>query len=102
MQHLHIDGLHITRSGAPFLEVQPAGADKATGLARLCEEFGFTSEQVIAFGDAPNDVSMLAWAGHSVAVAGACDEALAVADEVAPSNDEDAVAVVLERLLDAA
>jgi len=53
---------------------------------------------VIAFGDMPNDVSMLAWAGRGIAVANAHPEVLAVADEVTASNDEDGVALVLERL----
>jgi hydroxymethylpyrimidine pyrophosphatase-like HAD family hydrolase len=46
----------------------------------------------------PNDVEMLAWAGHGVAVANAHREVMAVVDEVTLSNDEDGVAVVLERL----
>lgn len=98
---VRVPGLHLTHSNAPFLEVQPEGADKATGVAKLCAEWGIAAEEVIAFGDAPNDVPMLAWAGHAVAVAGAWEEALGVADEVTTSNDEDGVAVVLERVLDA-
>lgn len=99
VRHVEVPGLHLTRSGAPFLEVQPEGADKATGLARVCRELGVAPADVVAFGDAPNDAPMLAWAGHAVAVAGACAETLAVADEVTASNDEDGVARVLERLL---
>ena len=52
----------------------------------------------MAFGDHITDASMVAWAGHGVAVANAHPAALAVADEVAPANDEDGVAVVLERI----
>ena len=46
-----------------------------------------------------NDVSMLEWAGSGIAVANAHAEVLAVADEITSSNDEDVVALVLERLL---
>ncbi|QYJ02619.1 Cof-type HAD-IIB family hydrolase [Nocardioides panacisoli] len=99
---LAVPGLHLTRSGAPFVEVQPEGADKASGLTRLCREWGVAQQDVVAFGDAPNDASMLAWAGHAVAVAGACEEVLAVSDEVTADNDDDGVARVLERLLDGA
>jgi hypothetical protein len=52
---------------------------------------------VVAFGDMPNDLDMLSWAGHGVAVANAHRDVLAVVDEVTASNDEDGVALVLER-----
>ncbi|HEU5370178.1 MAG TPA: HAD hydrolase family protein, partial [Ktedonobacterales bacterium] len=55
---------------------------------------------VVAFGDMPNDLEMLAWAGRGVAVANAHPTVLQHAREIAPSNMEDGVAVVLERLLD--
>ena len=54
---------------------------------------------MVAFGDMPNDLDMLAWAGHGVAVANAHPDVLAVADEITASNDDDGVAQVLERLL---
>ncbi len=53
---------------------------------------------MIAFGDMPNDLSMLRWAGHGVAVAGSHPDVLDVADEIAPGNDEDGVARVLARI----
>ena len=89
----------LTHSGAPFLEVMAAGVDKAWGVARLCERLGIDREDVVAFGDAPNDVEMLAWAGHGVAVANAVPEAREAADEVTASDEDDGVALVLERLL---
>ena len=53
---------------------------------------------MIAFGDMPNDLPMLAWAGHAVAVANAHPDVIAAHDEVTASNDEAGVARVLERL----
>ena len=53
---------------------------------------------MVAFGDMPNDVPMLQWAGHGVAVGNAHEQVLAVADEVTATNDDDGVAKVLERL----
>jgi Cof subfamily protein (haloacid dehalogenase superfamily) len=85
-------------SGEWVVEISAAGVNKATALAEVCEERGVASEEVVAFGDQQVDVPMLAWAGHGVAVANAHPDAIAVADEVAPTNDEDGVAVVLERL----
>ena len=86
---------HSSNDG--LLEVSAAGTSKATGLAVLAREHGVAPEHVIAFGDMPNDLPMLAWAGHSVAVANAHPEVLDVADEVTASNNDDGVAKVLER-----
>jgi hypothetical protein len=82
-----------------LLEIGAAGVSKASGLALLCERHGVTRDEVLAFGDMPNDLAMLEWAGRSVAVANAHPEVIAVADEVTASNDEAGVAQVLERLL---
>ena len=81
-----------------LLEISAPGVTKATGLAGLAERSGVTAEHVVAFGDMPNDLPMLAWAGRGIAVANAHAEVLAVADEVTASNDDDGVALVLERL----
>ena len=55
-------------------------------------------EEVVAFGDMPNDLAMLTWAGTSYAVANAHESVLAAADHVAPRNSEDGVAVTLARV----
>lgn len=85
--------------GQALVEVSAAGVTKASTLERLAAERGVAREQVLAFGDAPNDVPMLAWAGRGVAVANAHPAILAVADEVTADHDDDGVAQVLERLL---
>jgi Cof subfamily protein (haloacid dehalogenase superfamily) len=92
------DGATVVQSGADAIEVTAAGVNKAAGLAEVAEELGIEAADVIAFGDFPNDVPMLAWAGRGVAVANAHAEVLAVANEVTASNDDDGVAVVLEQL----
>lgn len=89
----------VTHSGAPFIEIAAPGVTKARALATLGAAHGLGPEAVIAFGDMPNDLPLLTWSGHGVAVANAHPEVLALADEVTLSNDEDGVAVVLERLL---
>lgn len=86
-------------SGEALVEIAAAGVTKASAVAALAAELGIAADEVIAFGDMPNDVPMLAWAGRGVAVANAHPDALAAADEVTASNDEDGVALVLERLL---
>jgi len=82
-----------------LLEIAAAGVTKASGLAELAASHGITPDEVAAIGDMPNDVPMLQWAGASYAVANAHPAALAAADEVLASNDEDAVAVLIETLL---
>jgi Cof subfamily protein (haloacid dehalogenase superfamily) len=88
-----------THSGAGFVEIAAAGVDKAQALAALCAGRGIDRSAVIAFGDMPNDLAMLAWAGHGVAVANAHPDVLAQADATTLSNAEDGVALVLERLV---
>jgi Cof subfamily protein (haloacid dehalogenase superfamily) len=88
-----------TFSGERLVEISAAGVTKAFALRRVCEELGVGADEVVAFGDMPNDAEMLAWAGRGVAVANAHPDALAAADEVTDSNDRDGVAIALERLL---
>ena len=80
-----------------LLEMTAVGITKATGLASLAERHGVPAGDVVAFGDMPNDLPMLAWAGLAVAMANAHPDVLTVADEVTASNDEDGVAAVLDR-----
>ncbi|MBV9486269.1 MAG: HAD family phosphatase [Frankiaceae bacterium] len=88
LTHSSIDGL---------LEVSAVGITKAATLAELVSERGLSARDVVAFGDMPNDIEMIQWAGLGVGVANAHPDVLAVADEVTASNDEDGVAQVLER-----
>lgn len=88
----------VTYSGNVLLEISGAGVSKASTLAALCEEQGHGAAAVLAFGDMPNDVPMLRWAGHGVAVGNAHESVLEVADEVTASNDDDGVARVIERV----
>ena len=73
------------------------GADKENGLKRLAEHIGMELKDVIAFGDDTNDLGMLQLAGTAVAVSNAIDEVKAAADFVTDSNDQDGVAVWLEK-----
>ena len=91
-------GATVVASGSEAVEVTAAGVNKASALADIAAGLGIDAADVIAFGDYPNDVPMLAWAGHGVAMANAHADALAIADEVTASNDEDGVALVLERV----
>jgi Cof subfamily protein (haloacid dehalogenase superfamily) len=84
-------------SNSGLIEISAAGVTKASGLEWVCDRLDVPAGKVVAFGDMPNDVPMLSWAGHGVAMANAHDDLLAVADEVTAPNSEDGVAQVLER-----
>ena len=88
----------VTMAGAGVVELLPLGLSKATGLSLAARRLGLKAADTIAFGDMPNDVPMFGWAARGVAMANAHEELKAVADEVTSSNDEDGIAVVLERL----
>ncbi|MFD4525102.1 HAD family hydrolase [Streptomyces sp. NPDC058470] len=89
----------VVMAGAGIVELLPLGLSKATGLSLAARRLGMKAADTIAFGDMPNDIPMFAWASHGVAMANAHEELKAVADEVTLSNEEDGIAVVLERLL---
>lgn len=95
------DDAYTELSGAHWVGMLHPQATKGAALAALCSSFGIGAHEVVAFGDHLPDESMLRWAGLGVAVANARSEILEAADRIAPSNDEDGVATVLEELLDA-
>jgi Cof subfamily protein (haloacid dehalogenase superfamily) len=80
-----------------LVEMSPPGVTKATGLAEVARSLDVAPSDVVAFGDMPNDLEMLRWAGHGVAMGNAHPALLEAADEVTASNGEDGLAVVLER-----
>ncbi|MCX5255975.1 Cof-type HAD-IIB family hydrolase [Streptomyces canus] len=89
----------VALAGQGIVELLPLGLSKATGLSLAARRLGVKAADTIAFGDMPNDLPMFAWASYGVAMADAHEELKAVADEVTSSNEEDGIAVVLERLL---
>ncbi|MFI3292769.1 MAG: Cof-type HAD-IIB family hydrolase [Rikenellaceae bacterium] len=93
------DVMNIYRSEPFFLELVPLGIDKAQSLSVLLEKIGGCREDMIAFGDGFNDLSMIQYAGVGVAMANAQDEVKRHADVIALSNDEDGVADYIEREL---
>lgn len=88
------ESTHSSPGGAAgaLLEVGPPGVSKATGLADVVAGLGLGPQDVVAFGDMPNDLPMLAWAGRSVGVEGGHPDVRALADEVAGPPDDDGVA----------
>ncbi|ANW19313.1 HAD family hydrolase [Streptomyces clavuligerus] len=89
----------VVMAGEGIVEILPLGLNKATGLSLASRRLGLRAADTIAFGDMPNDIPMFGWAAHGVAMANAHDDLKAVASEITASNDEDGIAVTLERLL---
>ncbi|MGW4722699.1 HAD family hydrolase [Streptomyces sp. S1] len=89
----------VVMAGPGIVEILPLGLSKATGLSLAARRLGVKAAETIAFGDMPNDIPMFGWAARGVAMGNAHAELRAVADEVTASNEEDGIAVVLERLL---
>jgi len=89
----------VTYSGGPYLEIAMASVNKASALAQFCTQLAISADEVIAFGDMPNDIPMLCWAGRGIAVANAHPLVLEAVSETTHSNAEDGVALVLEQLL---
>ncbi|GAB3655490.1 HAD family hydrolase [Glycomyces tarimensis] len=95
------DKVTVTESGVGILEVCPVGVNKAAGIQIVLDKFDIDWSDVVAFGDATNDLPMLRSAGHSVAMPHAHPWVREVADELAPAgNDEDGVAQYVEELLE--
>ncbi|MDN5564356.1 MAG: HAD-IIB family hydrolase [Luteococcus sp.] len=99
IKDLEVAGVHPTTSGADFVEMSAAGVTKASALDDLCGMLGLDRGDVVAFGDAPNDVEMLRWAGCSYVMDQAHPKAVAVATGNAGSNDDDGVGRTLMRFL---
>ena len=94
------DRANITRSSpSALLEISGPGVSKASTLALCCTERGIAPEEVVAFGDMPNDVEMLTWAGTSYAMGNAHPAVIAAASGRTVANNDDGVAVVIERLI---
>lgn len=91
------EATHSSLSG--LIEISASGVTKASGVAWVAARLGVEAADVVVFGDMPNDIPMLSWAGRAVAVANAHPTVKEVADEVTASNDDDGVAVWLEREL---
>ncbi|MFE1884035.1 HAD-IIB family hydrolase [Streptomyces diastatochromogenes] len=94
------DRANVTRSSpSALLELSGPSVSKASTLALCCAERGITPEEVVAFGDMPNDVEMLTWAGQSYAMGNAHPDVIAAASGRTVANNDDGVAVVIERMI---
>lgn len=96
-EHIGIEGDITYSTNNGLIEIVPLGISKATGVEEVAKPLQIEAAYVVAFGDMPNDVPMLGWAGLGVAMGNAHPDAVAAADEVTATNAEDGVARVLDR-----
>lgn len=94
------DSLSIYRSAPYFIEIMAQGIDKAASLDRLVKYLNIKQEEVMAFGDGYNDLSMIEYAGMGVAMNNAVDGVKERANYVTLSNDEDGIAYALDKFLE--
>ena len=92
------DLANVTHSAptVAMLELSVPGVNKAVTLAKYAASLGIEAGDVVAFGDMPNDIEMLRWAGHGYAMASGHPEAIRAAGQQAPHFDDDGVAQILE------
>ena len=82
-----------------YFEYTAPGIDKARALEGALPKLGIDASEVVSFGDGQNDKSIIEWAGTGVAMGNAVDEVKAVAQMVTANNNEDGIAVALDKLL---
>lgn len=89
----------ITGALSNNIEVNAGGVNKWTGLECLGQMLGISGEQIMACGDGANDLEMVKMAGLGIAMANSMEEVLAAADEITCSNDEEGVALAIEKYI---
>jgi len=93
------DSLKCVSSMSHFLEFVSIDAGKGTALAEIGKLFNIDRSEMIAVGDAFNDLCMIEYAGFGAAMANSSDEIKSKSDYVAPSNNDDGVADLIEKML---
>ncbi|MDO4988044.1 MAG: Cof-type HAD-IIB family hydrolase [Synergistes sp.] len=91
--------VYSATSWGAFVEIVNPAVNKAFALRRVCEHYGVSREDVVAFGDGSNDKEMIEWAGTGVAMGNSGELLKEAADIVAPPNTEDGAAVIMESIL---
>lgn len=96
------DKVSVTHAVAnmPLAEIGQPGLSKGRTLSRWCAAEGIGPEEVLAFGDMPNDTTMLQWAGHGYAMASGWPDVIQAVGRTCPGFEEDGVAQVIEELLE--
>lgn len=95
------DKLYVTCAGAEWIDFMNIGIDKGSGMRRLAEHAGVDLADIVAFGDTYNDIPMLDIVGHSYVMGNAAEHMHDHGMFLAPSNMEEGVLTVLDRIIEA-
>ncbi|MBC1978581.1 HAD family phosphatase [Listeria marthii] len=93
------DSLNCVFTADFYFEFTAQGIDKAKALDTVLTPMGISPENIIAFGDGHNDITMVEYAGTGIAMSNAVPELKAAASSVTLSNNEDGIAHVLNSLI---
>ncbi len=99
LNNIFSDRCHVVISKPTYIEITDMEATKGSALLRLLHMLGIKREETIAIGDGPIDISMIEVAGLGIAVSNAVDELKKEADYIAPSNNDSAIAHVIEKYI---
>ncbi|WP_456275891.1 Cof-type HAD-IIB family hydrolase [Bacillus sp. AK128] len=101
LSDVHAEVIDHRRWGAPWhvIEIVKYGLNKAVGLKRIAEHYQVPTDRIIAFGDEDNDLEMIEYAGHGIAMGNAIDQLRNISTHVTKTNEEDGIAVYLEEVL---
>jgi Cof subfamily protein (haloacid dehalogenase superfamily) len=101
LSEIHAEVIDHRRWGAPFhvIEIVKSGLNKAVGLQRIANHFQVPAEHIIAFGDEDNDLEMIEYAGHGVAMGNAIPQLQSISNFVTKTNEEDGIAHYIEDVL---
>lgn len=94
-----VENISISSSWSNNVEAMALNVSKGEALKKLCKDLNINPQEVIAIGDSENDLSMLSFAGLSVAMGNAKEIIMKQSDYVADSNDNDGVAKVIEKFI---
>lgn len=94
-----VPGIYLTSSVQQLLEIADESSGKDSGIAFVLEYLGLKKEELAAFGDADNDIDLLRYAAFGVAMENASEGCKAVADAITKTNEEDGVALGIQKIL---
>lgn len=90
---------NVVRSAPFFLEILPKEVSKGIGIKMLADSLGIKQEEIIAVGDADNDIDMIKYAGLGVAMGNAFENVKEIANYISKTNEEDGVAHVINKFI---
>lgn len=92
-----LEDYDIVKVGEAWIEVMPKGVSKGSALSKIGEKEGISSDEMMAFGDAENDLSMFVHVKYGIAMGNAMDSLKQIAYDVTDTNDNMGIAKALDK-----